>query len=135
MRLRPALLLVSLSLTGCGSTKPTPDPRVEVLEQRLAEQVRRIDALEAARKRALLDASDTAASLVVQPTSYLLIGGGTLAEDGKRYSSQAECEAAKKQVLDNAPELENQARERAATFVPPAAMSCLAALPETTGAP
>lgn len=135
MRFRSALLLASLPLTGCGSTKPTPDPRIEVLEQRLAEQVRRIDALEAARKRALLDATNTAASSGVQLTSYLLIGGGTLAEDGKRYATQAECDAAKKQVLDNAPELESQARERGAAFVPPAAMSCLPALSEATGEP
>lgn len=125
--LLPACLLVN----GCGSTKPTPDPRIEVLEQRLAEQVLRIDALEAARKRALLDAAATATDPAVQSTAYLLIGGGTLGEDGKRYASQAECEAAKKQVSDRAVELEAQARERGAAFVPPTAMSCLPALSET----
>jgi hypothetical protein len=128
------LLPIAAVLAACGSEKPTPDPRIEVLEQRLAEQVRRIDSLEAARKRAVLDGPAVRSEIPPQPTSYLLIGGGTLGDDGKRYASQSDCEAAKKSVTDNAAQLEKQARERGAAFIPPAAMSCLPALPEQTSA-
>ncbi len=126
----PCLLPAAAMITSCGSAKPPADPRVEVLEQRLEEQTRRIDALEAAQQRAVLDAGRIAATAMAAPTSFLLIGAGTLAMNDKRYSTEAECEAAKKAVADAAPRLEKEARERGAAFVPAGAMSCPATLPE-----
>ncbi|WP_445191241.1 hypothetical protein ACT009_11625 [Sphingomonas sp. Tas61C01] len=125
------LLPIAALLTACGSSKPTPDPRVEVLEQRLAEQTHRIDALEAARQREVMDAANKAAPSAQPPANeFVLIGAGTLGQDGKRYPSEQECEAAKKTVAESAGRLEKEARAKGAAFVMPAAMSCLPTPPE-----
>jgi hypothetical protein len=120
------LLPIAALLTACGSTKPTPDPRIEVLQQRLAEQTRRIDALEAARQRAVIDAANQAApSAQPAPMEFVLIGAGTLGMDGKRYPTEQECEAAKKNVAERTRDMEKEARKRGAAFMSPDGMSCL----------
>ncbi len=62
----PALCLLPIAalLASRGSSKPTPDPRVEVLERSPAEHSRRIDTLEAARQRAVMDAGRKPPNLV-----------------------------------------------------------------------
>lgn len=122
------LLPPAALLTACGSSQPPTDPRIAVLEQRLTEQTARIDALEAARTRAVVDGDKPAAPGVVPATAYVLVGGGSLSDAGRRYASQEECDAAKQAVLDSAPALGREAKAKGAVFVPPLGMSCLPTL-------
>lgn len=124
------LLPLAILLASCGSADPVPDPRIEVLEQRLTEQTRRIDALEATRRQAVMSVGQAPAAGPVAGTSsaFILIGTGSLGEPGREYASQEECETARKGLSDSAARVEREAREHGAEFQPPMGMSCLPAV-------